>query len=188
MGTEKRWMAVGALLAAGIALCACGCRKDGGPARSQSQEREFVDDIGFESKYDFDPKQADYRGIPIGDFSGEWASFEVMSFDSMPARLAALVKDNGLSVQVDKDLDKDGAAERVICGVYRDKKNATGDFVAVLKGSKVAFASTWNKRARLPHMKAFENGVFFGNGFGSEYFAYLAYEGGGYVIKDANEE
>jgi len=93
-----------------------------------------------------------------------------------------------LAVQVKKDLDKDGIAERVICGVYRDKKKATGDFVAVLKGSKVEFVTTWNKSARLPHMKEFEDGVFFGNGFGSEYFVYVAFEGGKYLEKDAHEE
>lgn len=184
----KRSKAIGALLAACLALCASGCRKGDGPARSHSQEKEFVDDIGFESKYVFTPSQVEYRGIPIASFSADWDRFEAMSFDSMPARLAALVKESGLAVQVDQDLDKDGVVERVICGVYRDKRAASGDFIAVLKGAKVEYVATWNKSARLPHMKAFENGVFFGNGFGSEYFVYLAFEGGKYVEKDAHGE
>ena len=171
-----------------LACLVCGCRRKDGPSRSQNEEKAYVDDIGFELKYTFNPTQKAYDGIPIEAFRADWEAFEVMTYETMPARLAALVKGNGLAVQVDKDLDKDGVAERFICGVYRDKNQSSGDFIAVLKGSKVEFVTTWGKSARLPHMKEFEDGVFFGNGFGSEYFAYLAFEAGAYIKKDAHEE
>lgn len=126
-----------------------------------------------EDKY-YHPILDSEDGIEARLLNGAWSKILIMTADKIKEYDKAKLYPD-MVVGMTKDINNDGIAERIVTGTYLDKEGKEGSFLSVIgAGNKVILTDLVSDEPRLVNMRDAGAAIFFGAGYGSEYFKQIS--------------
>ncbi|HRY73480.1 MAG TPA: hypothetical protein P5165_09665 [Spirochaetia bacterium] len=161
----------------GLLSCSGEGRNGGGDSPLDKAEAGKTIEADSEERTRYHAELGSDEGIDAAVLDGDWLKVFVMTDKDIKEYDRGNLQED-MVVGLEKDLDNDGDLEKVVTGTYLDKQSREGAFLSVLDGDKeVVFTELVSDEPRLVHMRDVGDAIFFGTGYGSEYFKQITFNG-----------
>ena len=172
-------------------ICTLSCSKKTINANIENKveaQKSIAEAIKNDEERKYHANEASQNGIDAALLSKNWVSILVMTADKIKNYdKSNLQKD--MVIFMDKDLNHDGNFEKIRTGTYKDADGNEGSFICILgQNNNLILNEIVKDEPILVHMRDVGDAVFFGTGYGSEYFRQISEKDGKIEITNIEAE